>query len=93
VSYLDITLGCLPSFAESHGCKPADEGEVGTLRRRIYPTGKDVRNVIRPLGITSEKTRKLKAEELVDDRFVGKLEKEGRFQREFHKAKQNTFPR
>jgi peptidoglycan/xylan/chitin deacetylase (PgdA/CDA1 family) len=24
--------GCLPSFAEGHGCKPVDECEVGTLR-------------------------------------------------------------
>ena len=25
-------IGPLPSFAESHGCKPVDECEVGTLR-------------------------------------------------------------
>jgi ABC-type nitrate/sulfonate/bicarbonate transport system substrate-binding protein len=47
--------------------------------RRIYPTVEGVRNVIRLLGITNDKIRKLKAEDLVDDRFVRKLEKEGRF--------------
>jgi ABC-type nitrate/sulfonate/bicarbonate transport system substrate-binding protein len=47
--------------------------------KRIYPRADGVRNVIRLLGLTNEKIRKLKAEELVDDRFVKKLEKEGRF--------------
>jgi len=47
--------------------------------RKIYPRADGVRNVIRLLGLTNEKIRKLKAEELVDDRFVKKLEKEGRF--------------
>ena len=47
--------------------------------RRIYPTVEGVRNVIRLLGISNEKIRRLKAEDLVDDRFVKKLEKEGRF--------------
>ena len=47
--------------------------------RRIYPTVEGVRNVIRLLGMTNEKIRKLKAEDLVDDRFVRKLEKEGKF--------------
>ena len=47
--------------------------------RRIYPTVEGVRNVIRLLGVSNEKIRRLKAEDLVDDRFVKKLEKEGRF--------------
>lgn len=47
--------------------------------RKIYPRVDGVRNVIRLLGQSNEKIRKLKAEELVDDRFVRKLEKEGRF--------------
>ena len=47
--------------------------------RRIYPRVDGVRNVIRLLGMSNEKIRRLKAEELVDDRFVRKLEKEGRF--------------
>jgi NitT/TauT family transport system substrate-binding protein len=47
--------------------------------RRIYPRVDGVRNVIRLLGATNDKIRRLKAEELVDDRFVKKLEQEGRF--------------
>lgn len=47
--------------------------------KKIYPRVDGLRNVIRLLGQTNEKIRKLKAEDLVDDRFVRKLEKEGRF--------------
>ena len=47
--------------------------------RRIYPRADGVRNVIRFLGQSNEKIPKLKAEELVDDRLVRKLEKKGRF--------------
>jgi len=47
--------------------------------RRIFPRVDGIRNVIRLLGATNEKIRKLKAEDLVDDRFVKKLEKEGKF--------------
>lgn len=47
--------------------------------RRIYPRVDGIRNVIRLLGVTNEKIRRLKAEDLVDDRFVRKLDKEGRF--------------
>jgi ABC-type nitrate/sulfonate/bicarbonate transport system substrate-binding protein len=46
--------------------------------RRLYPTVEGVRNVVRLLGMSNEKIRRLKAEDLVDDRFVKKLEKEGR---------------
>jgi NitT/TauT family transport system substrate-binding protein len=49
------------------------------FERRIYPRADGVHNVIRLLGLTNEKIRKLKAEDLIDDRFVRKLEKEGRF--------------
>ena len=51
----------------------------GIYKRKIYPRADGVRNVIRLLGLTNEKIRKLKAEDLVDDRFVKKLEKEGKF--------------
>ncbi len=47
--------------------------------RRIYPNIEGLRNVIRLLGAGNEKIRRIKAEEMVDDRFVRKLEKEGRF--------------
>lgn len=60
----------------------ATEGYESLTRlyeRRIYPNVDGIRNLIRLLGPTSEKIRRLKAEDLVDDRFVRKLEKEGRF--------------
>ncbi|MGE5215974.1 MAG: ABC transporter substrate-binding protein [Chloroflexota bacterium] len=47
--------------------------------KRIFPRVDGIRNVIRLLGATNEKIRKLKAEDLVDDQFVRKLEKEGKF--------------
>jgi ABC-type nitrate/sulfonate/bicarbonate transport system substrate-binding protein len=55
------------------------ESLPGLYERRIYPRVDGVRNVIRLLGATNEKIRRLKAEDLVDDRFVRKLEQEGRF--------------
>ena len=45
--------------------------------KRIYPNADGIRNAIRLLGMTNDKIRQLKAEELVDDRIVRKLEKEG----------------
>jgi ABC-type nitrate/sulfonate/bicarbonate transport system substrate-binding protein len=47
--------------------------------RRIYPNVDGLRNVIRLLGRTSEPIRRLKAEDIIDDRIVRKLEKEGLF--------------
>lgn len=55
------------------------ESLPGLYERRIYPRADGVRNVIRLLGMTNEKIRKLKAEDLVEERFVKKLEKEGKF--------------
>lgn len=52
---------------------------VGIYERKIYPTIDGVRNVIRLLGVSNEKIRHLKAEDLVDDRIVRKLEREGLF--------------
>jgi len=52
---------------------------VGIYERKIYPSVDGIRNVIRLLGANNEKIRRLKAEDLVDDRIVNKLEKEGRF--------------
>jgi ABC-type nitrate/sulfonate/bicarbonate transport system substrate-binding protein len=60
----------------------AEEGYqsiVGIYERKIYPSVDGVRNVIRLLGGTNEKIRRLKAEDLVDDAILKKLEKEGRF--------------
>jgi len=47
--------------------------------KRIYPTVDGIRNSLRVLATTNEKFRGLKAEDLVDDRIVRKLEKEGAF--------------
>ncbi|MBI2211983.1 MAG: ABC transporter substrate-binding protein [Deltaproteobacteria bacterium] len=45
--------------------------------RRIYPNVDGIRNAIRLLGTVNEKIRRLKAEDLVEDRFVRKIESEG----------------
>lgn len=47
--------------------------------RRLFPNAEGIRNAIRLLGTANEKIRRLKAEDLVDDSFVKKLEQEGRF--------------
>ena len=49
------------------------------FEKRIYPNADGLRNVIRLLGRTSETIRKLKVEDIIDDRVVRKLEKEGLF--------------
>jgi hypothetical protein len=60
----------------------ADDGYqsmVNLYERKIYPSVEGIRNVIRLLGANNEKIRRLKAEDLVDDSAVRKMEKEGRF--------------
>ena len=60
----------------------AEEGYQSMLdlyERKIFPSVDGVRNVIRLLGAGNEKIRRLKAEELMDDSVVKKLEREGRF--------------
>jgi ABC-type nitrate/sulfonate/bicarbonate transport system substrate-binding protein len=60
----------------------AEEGYqsiVGIYEKKIYPSVDGIRNVIRLLSASNEKIRRLKAEELVDDSVVKKLEREGRF--------------
>jgi ABC-type nitrate/sulfonate/bicarbonate transport system substrate-binding protein len=68
----------LPRFQD------AEEGYelMRTLyEQRIYPNAEGIRNAIRLLGSSNEKIRQLKAEDMVDDRVVRKLEKEGAFER------------
>jgi NitT/TauT family transport system substrate-binding protein len=48
-------------------------------QRRIFPNVDGIRSTIRFLGPTNDKIRALKAEDLVDEKFVRKLEREGRF--------------
>ena len=52
---------------------------VNLYEKRIYPSVDGIRNVIRLLGANNEKIRRLKAEDLIDDSAVRKMEKEGRF--------------
>jgi NitT/TauT family transport system substrate-binding protein len=47
--------------------------------KKIYPNVDGLRNVIRLLANSSEPIRKLKVEDIIDDRVVRKLEKEGAF--------------
>lgn len=47
--------------------------------RRIFPTVDGVRNTLRILERVDPKFGRLKAENLVDDRIVRKLEKDGVF--------------
>jgi hypothetical protein len=47
--------------------------------KRIYPRFDGIHNVIRLLGATNENMRRLNAEDLVNERFVRKLEKKGCF--------------
>jgi NitT/TauT family transport system substrate-binding protein len=68
----------LPRFQD------AEEGYelMRTLyEQRIYPNAEGIRNAIRLLGSSNEKIRQLKAEDMVDERIVRKLEKEGAFER------------
>src|SRR5918992_4201453 len=52
---------------------------VNLYEKKIYPSVDGIRNVIRLLGANNEKIRRLKAEDLVDDSAVRRIEKEGRF--------------
>jgi hypothetical protein len=52
---------------------------INLYEKKIYPSVDGIRNVIRLLGMSNEKIRRLKAEDLVDETVVRKLEKEGRF--------------
>jgi NitT/TauT family transport system substrate-binding protein len=47
--------------------------------KKIYPNADGLRNVIRLLARSSEQIRRVKVEDIIDDRVVRKLEKEGLF--------------
>lgn len=49
------------------------------FERKIYPTVEGVRNTIRLLGMSNEKIRALRAEDVIDDRIVRRLEQKGLF--------------
>jgi hypothetical protein len=50
-----------------------------STREKSYPSVDGVRNVIRRLDAGNEKIRRSRAEELVHDSVVRRLEKDGRF--------------
>jgi hypothetical protein len=47
--------------------------------KRIFPTAEGIRNTIRLFESSNEKIRQLKTEDVIDDRIVRKLEKDGVF--------------
>jgi hypothetical protein len=47
--------------------------------RQMFPNVDGIPSMIRFPGASNDKIRALKAEDLVDERFVRKLEQEGRF--------------
>jgi len=60
----------------------AEEGYqsiLGIYELKMYTSVDGIRNVIRLLSANNERIRRLKAEELVDNNIVRKLEKDGRF--------------
>ena len=75
----------LKSLAKGLRLRRVEEAEegyqimLGLYEKKIYPSVDGIRNVIRLLGKNNEKIRRLKAEELVNDSSVKKLDKEGRF--------------
>ena len=74
----------MKSLAKALRFRRAEEAEDGyrsminLYERKIYPTPDGIRNVIRLLGASNEKIRRLKAEELIEDSAVRRMEKEGR---------------
>jgi len=75
----------MKSLAKGLRLKRVEEAEegyqimLGLYEKKIYPSVDGIRNVIRLLGKNNDKIRRLKAEDLIYDSFVKKLEKEGRF--------------
>ena len=63
----------------SEDAKESYQSLIGIYDQKIFPSVEGVRNVIRLLGAGNEKIRRLKADDLVDDSLVRRLEKEGRF--------------
>jgi len=47
--------------------------------RRIFPNLEGLRNVVNLLGRSNDQIRRIKVEDIIDNRVVRKLEKEGLF--------------
>jgi hypothetical protein len=75
----------LKSLAKGLRLKHVEEAEegyqtmLGIYEKKIFPSVEGIGNVIRLLGKNNDKIRRLKAQELVNDSVVKKLEREGRF--------------
>ena len=88
---LDVQLVLMPSAPIAFSALTAEDAVEGyefmrkMYTKRIYPTVDGIRNAIRVLGTTNEKFRSLKAEDLVDDRIVRKLER-ARERSKFHRV-------
>jgi NitT/TauT family transport system substrate-binding protein len=85
INNLDNKATVIRSLVRTLRLQKAEDAEPGyemmkiLYDRRIYPNVEGLRHVIRLLGKSNEQIRKLKAEDLIDDRVVRKLEKEGLF--------------
>jgi ABC-type nitrate/sulfonate/bicarbonate transport system substrate-binding protein len=66
-------------LSQIEDAEPGYEMMQKLFDRRIYPNTAGLQNVIQLLGKTSEQIRKVKVENIIDDRVVRKLEKEGLF--------------
>ena len=81
----DNKTAVIRSLMRALRLQKAEDAEAGydmmkvLYDRRIYANVDGLRNVIRILGRSSEPIRKLKVEDIIDDRIVKKLEKEGLF--------------
>lgn len=73
------TLAKALRFKRIEDAEDGYQSMVNLYERKIYPSVEGIRNVIRLLGASNDKIRRLKAEDLVDDSAVRKMEKEGRF--------------
>lgn len=72
-----LIKGIRPARAED-----AEEGYrrvVGLYEKKIYPSVDGIRNGIRLLGVSNEKVRRLKADDLVVEGITRKLAREGKF--------------
>jgi len=85
IQELDNKTAALKSLAQCLRLPKPDDASEGydfmrkMYTRRIYPNLEGIRNAVRVLTLTNEKFGRLKAEELVDERIVRKLEREGLF--------------
>ena len=81
----DNKTAVIRSLMRALRLQKAEDAEAGydmmkvLYDRRIYANVDGLRNVIRILGRSSEPIRKLKVEDIIDDRIARKLEKEGLF--------------